>query len=107
MGSKEKARELIEVSRAHQHYSTIVELALTYFIGKAEKEGSPLAAELKKLKTEYKEQFARAIEVTEQVYCQIFTDEELDELIVLHSNPAIAKLRGLTTEIFDRSLGKA
>jgi len=106
MGSKRKAKQLLEASEAHKHYSSIVDLALTYFIVKAEHEGNPLAEDLKKLKQEYKDEFARAIEMTEDVYCEIFTDEEMDELILLHTNAAIQKLRGLTSDIFDRVLEK-
>ena len=106
MGSKKKAKQLLEASEAHTHYSSIVELALTYFIAKAEHEGNPLADDLKKLKQEYKEEFARAIELTEEVYCELFTDEEMDELILVHTNAALQKLRGLTPEIFNRVLEK-
>jgi len=106
MGSKQKARQLLETSEAHEHYSKVVEHALTFFIAKAEKEGSPFVDELKRLRAEYKDEFAQAIEVTEAVYCEMFTDEELDELILVHSNDAIQKLRGLTSEIFNKALGK-
>ena len=106
MGSKRKAKQLLEASEAHKHYSSIVELALTYFIVKAEHEGKPLAEDLKKLRQDYKDEFARAIEMTEDVYCEIFTDDEMDELILLHTNAAIQKLRGLTSEIFNKVLEK-
>ena len=42
----------------------------------------------------------------EEVYAEIFSDEELDDLIVLHSNPAIKKLRGLNSEIVHKILEK-
>lgn len=106
MGSKEKAKRLLEVSDAHKHYSSIIDYALAYFIAKADKEGKPVAEDLKRMKAEYDEHFAAAIGVTEEVYSEIFSDEELDELIVLHTNPAIDKLRGLGSEIFNRVLEK-
>jgi hypothetical protein len=106
MGSKQKVRQLLETSEAHEHYSKVVEHALTFFIAKAEKTGGPFVDELKKLRAEYKDEFAQAFEVTEEVYCEIFTDEEMDELILIHSNAALQKLRGLTSEIFNKALGK-
>jgi len=104
MGSREKAKELLEASQAHQHYSTIVEYALTYFIAQAEKEGSPIAEELKRIRERYRDQFDKALEVTVEVYAEIFSDQEMDELKVLQTNPAMEKLRGLTSEIFNRVL---
>ena len=104
MGSKVKAKQLLEASDAHKHYSQIVEYALAYFITKSEKEADPVADKLKGLKGEYSQEFERAIEVTEDVYSEIFSDEEMDELIVLHTNPAMEKLRGLTGDIFNRVL---
>ena len=104
MGSKAKAKRLLEASEAHKHYSQIVEYALAYFIAKSEKEADPVADSLKRLKGEYEYEFEKAIEVTEDVYGEIFSDEEMDELIVLHTNPAMEKLRGLTGDIFNRVL---
>jgi hypothetical protein len=104
MGSNQKAKQLLEASGAHKHYSEIVEYALAYFIAKYEKEADPVADDLKRLKGEYAQEFEKAIEVTEEVYCEIFSDEEMDELIVLHTNPAMEKLRGLTGDIFNRVL---
>ena len=107
MGSREKVRQFLEESEAHRHYEGIVEYALTYLIAKAEKEGkSQFAADLGEMKDEYREDFANAVAMTEEVYCDIFSDEELDNLIVLHSNPAIKKLRGLNSEIMGKILRK-
>jgi hypothetical protein len=36
----------------------------------------------------------------------LFTDEELDDLIVLNSNPALKKARALTSDIFNAILEK-
>jgi glutaredoxin 2 len=55
---------------------------------------------------EYKEDFANAVALTEEVFSDIFDDEELDNLIVLHSNPAIKKMRGLNSEIVGKVLRK-
>ncbi len=104
MGSKQKAKEFLEVSRTHEHYSTIVEQSLKYFITKAEQEKPECADYLRKLQTDYKEQFKEAIDITEQVYADIFTDDELDELIVMHRNPTLLKLRGLTADISDKTI---
>ncbi len=107
MASREKTRQFLEESESHQHYSSIVEYALTYFIAKAEKEGNArFAADLKKAKAEYHEEFKWAIELTEQVWAELFTDEEMDDLIILHSNPALKKARALTADIFHRLLDK-
>ncbi len=101
MASREKARRFLEESESHKHYSSIVEYTLTYFIAKAEKEGNArFAADLRKAKEEYHEDFRRGVELTEQVYSEIFSDDELDDLIVLHSNPALKKSRALTSDIF-------
>lgn len=107
MASKEKARRFLQESDSHQHYSSIVEYALTYFIAKAEKEGNArFAADLRRAQQEYHEEFKWALELTEQVWAELFTDEELDDLIILHSNPALRKARELTADLFHRILDK-
>ena len=107
MGSRQKVLQLLEVSEAHRHYERIVELALSYLIVKAEAEGrDQFAAELRREKDGYKEEFERGVAITEEVYSEVFTDEELDDLIVLHSNPAIGKSRLLTSEIMNKILEK-
>lgn len=107
MASREKARQFLEASDAHQHYSSIVECTLTYFIAVAQKEGNTrFAADLERAKQEYHEEFQRGVEITELVYSEIFTDDELDDLIVLNSNPAIKKSRALTSDIMNKILEK-
>ena len=106
MGSREKAKKFLEVSRTHNHYSTIIDVALSYFITKAEQEGNPCADYMKKLMSDYHEQLAGAIDITEGTYADTFSDDELDELIVLYGSPVIAKLRGLTSDISDRTIEK-
>jgi len=107
MGSREKVIRFLEASEAHKHYERIVEMALSYLIVKAEKENrSQFAAELRKEKESYKEEFEKVVAITEEVYSEVFTDEELDDLIVLHSNPAIGKSRLLTSEIMNKILAK-
>ncbi len=105
MATKAKAREFLKASDSHRHYSTIIDLALTYFITKAEKEGnSQFAEDLKKAKEEYVKDFNLAIEITENVYAEMFTDDELDNLIILHSNPAMSKARDTASEIVAKIL---
>lgn len=105
MASKEKARQFLTDSETHRHYSEIVDHVLDYFIQKAERDANGrLAEDLKTAKREYKDDFSTAIGITEDIYCEIFTDEELNDLTLLHSNPAIRKLRGLTSEIMNRVL---
>jgi len=105
MASTEKARKFLEESESHRHYSSIVEYALTFFIARAEKQGKTrFAAELRDLKDAYHEEFRQAVDVTERVYAETFTDEELDDLIILHSNPALRRARALTAEIFEKIL---
>ena len=107
MGSREKVRQFLEESEAHRHYEGIVDYALTYLVAKAEQEGrGQFAADLRQMQGEYKEDFAHAVALTEEVFSDIFDDEELDNLIVLHSNPAIKKMRGLNSEIVGRILRK-
>ena len=107
MGSREKVRRFLEESEAHRHYEGIVDYALTYLIAKAEKEGKgQFASDLTQMKGEYKEDFAHAVALTEEVFADLFTDEDLDNLIVLHSNPATKKLRGRDSEIVGRILRK-
>ncbi|MBK7971894.1 MAG: hypothetical protein IPK07_00820 [Deltaproteobacteria bacterium] len=107
MASIEKAREYLRESDSHAHYSSIVEFALTYFIAKARSEGKEtFAQELEQAKAEYHEHFAEAIGITEYVHVETFTDEELDNLIVLHQNPALKKARTLTAETMNRILQK-
>jgi hypothetical protein len=107
MASREKARRFLEASDSHKHYSEIVEYTLTFFITKAEGEGKTrFADDLREAKEEYGEDFNRAIEATEAVYCEMFTDEDLDNLIVLHSNPSLTKARDLTGSIMNKILEK-
>jgi len=107
VASREKARRFLEESESHTHYSGIVGYALTYFIAKAKKEGNTrFAADLEKAKDDYREEFQWALQLAEEVHSELFTDEELDNLIVLHSNPALRKARALTAEIFHKILEK-
>ena len=107
MASREKAIRFLQESDSHAHYSSIVEYALTYFITRARKEGNErFAADLEKAKEDYHEHFRWALDLTEQVYAERFTDEELDNLIVLQSNPALKKARALTADIFNDVLDK-
>ena len=107
MGSRQKVRRFLEESEAHKHYEGIVEYALSYFIARAVGRGDDrFAGDLRALKAEYKEEFAQAIGLTEEVYAERFTDEELDDLIFLHSNPAIKKSRDLNSEIMSEILEK-
>ncbi|MBP1684382.1 MAG: hypothetical protein H6Q33_525 [Deltaproteobacteria bacterium] len=107
MASKEMVRRFLNESETNKHYSQTIEYALTYFIAKAEKEGDTrFAADLRKAKDTYHDEFRQAIEITEEVYADTFTDEELNELIVLHNNAAIRKLRTLGAEIINRVLEK-
>lgn len=107
MASREKARRFLEESDSHAHYASIVEYTLVFFIAKAEKEGNTqLAAALRKAKDEYKEEFKAGIAITEDVYAEVFTDEELDNLIVLHQNPALKKSRAQASEIMNKILEK-
>ncbi len=106
MGSQQKAKEFLEISRTHEHYSSIIENSMMFFIASAEQENKEAAEYLKKLKVDYQTQFTDAIGVTEQVYAEIFTDDELEELIVMHKNPVLERLRGLTDEISQRTIDK-
>ena len=107
MSSAEKARRFIEESESHKHYSSIVNYTLTYFIAKAKRDGNArFAADLEKAREEYHEQFQMALQLVEDVHARLFTDEELDDLIVLHSNPALRKARALTADIFNEMLEK-
>jgi len=107
MASKEKVRRFLEESEIHRHYSSIVECTLTYFMSKAEKEGNTrLADDLRKAMQGSPAEFNAGIEITEQIYTDLFTDDELDELIVLNSNPTLKKARSLTSDIFNSTLNK-
>ena len=101
MASKEKVRQFLKDSDSHAHYSSIVECALTYFIHKAKSEGNlRFAADLERAKSEYHNEFAQAVAITEHAYADMFTDEELDNLILLHANPALKKARATTVDLF-------
>ena len=107
MASREKTRQFLDESEAHKHYSMIVECTLTYFIHKAEQEGNQrFAEELCQARQGYHEEFKMGLDLTEQVYADLFTDDEMDDLIVLNSNPALKKARALTTDIFNSVLEK-
>lgn len=107
MASRQKAIEYLRESDLHEHYSSIVEYALTYFIAKAKKGGNErFAADLQRERDEYHDHFRWALDLTEEVYAERFTDEELDNLIVLQANPAMRKARALTADIFNDILEK-
>lgn len=105
MASREKTRQFLDESEAHKHYSNIVACTLTYFIHKAEMQGNArFANDLRAARLGYHEEFKMGIELTEQVYADLFTDEEMEDLIVLNSNPALKKARALTADIFNAIL---
>lgn len=107
MASKEMARRFIEEADVYQQYSSIIEDTLTVFIAKAEKEGNArFASDLRNAKATYHPDFQKAIEITEQVYAAAFTDEELNDLIVLHNNPALRKSRALGADLVNEILEK-
>lgn len=107
MGSPAKARAFMEASEAGRLYAGVVDYALRYFIARAEKEGNAsFAADLRQASESYAEDFEKALRITEEVYCEIFSDDELDELIVMHSTTPIRKLRGLMPDIMGRVLEK-
>lgn len=100
MASTEKVRQFLQDSEAHAHYASIVEFALAYFIHKANRdENTRFAADLERARSEYHDEFAHAIAITEHVYADLFTDEELDDLIILHANPALKKARAMTADL--------
>jgi hypothetical protein len=102
MASREKARQFLDESEAYKHYSNIVECALIYFIAQAEQDGnSRFADDLRRAQASYHEAFQKGVDITEAVYAETFTDEELENLIILHQNPALRKARALTSDIFD------
>ena len=104
MTSKQKARDFLEITGIREEYSILIDLVLTYFIAKAEKEGNPFADDLKKLKEGYKKEFEDVQAIAAEAISEVLSDDELDELIVLHSTPALNKLRGLAPEIMNRIL---
>jgi len=107
MASREKVKQFIEESESHKHYSSIVEYSLTYFIAKARQEGNTrFADDLENAKNDYHEHFQWALDLTTEVYAELFTDEEVDNLIILHSNPALKKARALTADIMNKILNK-
>ena len=107
MGSKEKAKTFLTASETPDFYSSIIDFTLTYFMAKAEKEGNAsFAQELRKTREGYKEDFAKAVEIVEEVYSEVFDDEELDELTVIHTTPASKKMREHTPEIMNKILEK-
>lgn len=107
MATTEMARRFIEEADVYRQYSSIIEDTLTVFIAKAEKEGNPrFAADLRNAKATYHPDFQKAIEITQQVYAEAFTDEELNDLIVLHNNPALRKARTLGADLVNQILEK-
>jgi uncharacterized membrane protein len=109
MATKEMARRFIQEADVYKQYSSIVEYVLSVFIARAEKEGNTrFATDLRDAQATYHPDFKKAMEITEQVYAETFTDEELNDLIVLNNNPAIRKSRALgadlVNEIFEKVL---
>ena len=104
MTSKQKAVQFLDVTGIKEQYSSLIEHVLIYFIAKAENEGSPFAEDLKRLKSGYRHEFEAVQEIAAEAIAEVFNDDDLDELIVLHSTPALNKLRGLTPEIMSRIL---
>ena len=107
MASKEKVQEFLKESNSHKHYAQIVDLAVTYLITKAEKEGNTsFAGDLRNAKKAYEKDLSEAIDITESVYQEMFSDDELDNLIILFSNPALSKARDTAPEIVGQILEK-
>jgi hypothetical protein len=92
MATKEMARRFIDEADVYNQYSSLIENILTVLIAKAEKEGNArFADDLRNTRATYHPDFQKAIEITEQVYADAFTDEELSDLIILNNNPALKK----------------
>jgi len=107
MATKEMARRFIDEADVYNQYSSIIDYTLTVFIGKAEKEGNTrFADDLRNAKATYHPDFQKAIEITEQVYAEAFTDDELNDLIVLHNNPSLKKARALGADLINKILEK-
>ncbi|MFN8626211.1 MAG: hypothetical protein U0587_09570 [Candidatus Binatia bacterium] len=105
MASKEMARRFIGEADVYNEYSNIIDYTLTVFIAKAEKEGNArFAADLRNLKATYHPDFQKAIEITEQVYADAFTDDELNDLILLHNNSALKKARAHAAKLLNTIL---
>lgn len=106
MTSKEKALRFLDVTGIKEMYSSVIEYALTYYIAKAESEADPLADILKKIKDGFRQELedVEVEDIAAEVIAGVFSDDELDELIVLHSTPAINRLQGLAPEIMSRIL---
>jgi hypothetical protein len=106
MTSKEKVQRFLDVTGIKGMYSSVIEYSLTYFIAKAESEGDPLADGLKKIKGGFRQELedVGVEDVAAEVIAGVFSDDELDELIVLHSTPALNRLHGLAPEIMGRIL---
>ncbi len=102
MANKEKAQEFIKASEVNKHYASIIEFSFSYFMKKAEQADSKLADELKKVQEDYKSEFEKGIDLAIEAYGELFTDEELDELIVIHSNPVLKKLRSSTEQLMSK-----
>ena len=100
MASTDKVRQFLQDSEAHAHYGSIVEFTLSYFIQRAKRDGNArFAADLERARSEYHNEFAQAVAITEHVYADLFTDEELDDLIILHANPALKKARAMMADL--------
>ena len=107
MATKEMARRFIDEADVYNQYSSIIEYTLTVFIVKAEKEGNTrFADDLRNAKATYHPDFQKAIAITEDVYAEAFTDEELNDLIVLNNNPALKKARALGADLMNKILEK-
>ncbi len=102
MGSKEMAKKFLEASEVSNHYASIIDFTFTYFVKKAEQIDPQAAEALKKIKDGYPEEFASSIGLAEEAYSEMFTDEELEELTVMHGNPVLMKLRGSTKELMNK-----
>lgn len=107
MASKEMVQRFIREADVYTQYSTIVDYILSVLIARAEKEGNAqFAADLRTTKDTYHPDFQKAMEITEQVYAEAFTDEELNELIVLNNNPTLKKARDMGADLVNKILEK-
>lgn len=100
MASLKKVREYFEAAEMLKQYTALTENVCAqmsaYFAGRSDDDGL-MATELRKrLGVIIGE---KMLAFAEEMFVELFSDEELDELIVIHSSPVFKRLRVLAPEM--------
>ena len=105
-------KSFLRVSEAEKSFAFMAEQAMTQMMTQVEKQMSKDGYDLDEEDTEkfneairiVKKAIPEIINVGMNIYADLFSDEEINELIALNLSPIAVRLRELQPEIYERSV---